>query len=303
MFTIVLAIAVPFFLALAIVYDSERVNPISKEDNGKALSKKNAAGEQAKPDSKAKPNWLGGKINKFQTQLQQYRTKKRERTASDTASERLVIATWAIALLAIATIVVGYWQYEAISGQLEQMQEEKRPWIIPDINIVGLRFYKNGRAEITYDMSYRNIGNSPANVNVYVTALLLTEKMIFESSKEEEFACDKASVKNGYNITVFPDHSAPRLVGGSGQGRAYIDNPEYASAWPTPGRGIFRLVGCIGYVYSFNWQRQGKTGFSYNIDRHITGDTLGHPFSPVEGDVPLEDINFYPNPFGGDVIR
>ncbi|MGH6840616.1 MAG: hypothetical protein ACREDV_00760, partial [Methylocella sp.] len=190
-----------------------------------------------------------------------------------------------------------------------EMATGQRPWIKPTIQIVGLRFANDRGAEITYSVDFKNVGKSPAqNIKSRLVAAIMTEQNAITSIDEERNQCDLARKDSGNDmfpgIFLFPDEEAPDLIGGKGIGRAYVSAAEYSKAWPSPDKLTFKIFGCFDYSFSTEAGRHGSTGFAYLVSKKIPEKPgLQTWFSPVVGEVPIDQIIFRKDPFSGGFVN
>jgi len=73
--------------------------------------------------------WCVAKIKGY---LHKRRADHEKKTPQDRFARRTADATVCIAILAVVAAVVGSLQYCSISGQLNEMQTEQRPWVSID---------------------------------------------------------------------------------------------------------------------------------------------------------------------------
>lgn len=217
---------------------------------------------------------------------------------------------WAAAAVGVIAICIGSWdaheQRSIMQQQFSEAEVGQRPWIEPHITIKGIRFDKEKNATLFFHISYQNIGKTPAqNVQVRITSAVVTNETVFDSIAEEINQCKlarkDAEVAKIPGAFLFPGEAAPEMIHGSGEGSATISNTEYSKAWPDGQKVIFKLVGCIDYMFS---DTNGDTGFSYTIKRR-GGDGANLPYfiTPEPGDVPAEQLIFERDPFSGGYIK
>ena len=174
----------------------------------------NGCDQPQPPCDGEKPNRVARDVGAVQGYLEQRRAEKKQQTDADRAALSTARATWAIALLTIATIGVGIsqfliykWQLDEMratreggdkstvdqlnimSGQLSQMNLAQRPWIkLEKIEPTSLT------SDDAYGVSFwakvivSNVGHSPAQ-NVSVTADLLIQDFDLSSDEDMRAAC------------------------------------------------------------------------------------------------------------------
>ncbi len=200
-------------------------------------------------------------------------------------------ATWAIAFLTIATIGVGFFQYQifshqldAMQGQLDQMAAAERPWImVTGIEPQGL--WSDDKEGVSFSVKFlvKNVGHSPAQ-NVSVSGKLLINDLTQPPRRGQVMveACEEAKRRFIYGRLIFPDQ--PQYIGGELPERFNIPakevwavraariksaeathhvNPELTKervAWESalPFAANFDLVGCVNYR-SENARRSTKS--------------------------------------------
>lgn len=235
------------------------------------------------------PNWITRSVNKFHRYRHNRRADKDHKSAAERAARSTAWATWAIAALTIATIVVGWSQYRILSGQLDQMAATERPWVmLNDIQPESLSSDDEAGVSFWVKLSVRNVGHSPAQ-NVSVTGELLMSDPTRRPDQAMATVCQKA--KGSFvtpGLVLFPDQTqnvdgdtpksfeilaqkiwAARDARIKSVDRAHYVNPARAEAWATalrkfPFYAPLDLVGCINYRSSDD-STPYQTGFIFSV--------------------------------------
>lgn len=103
--------------------------------------------------------------NRFKVWFHDYCSKRKERRTKEPVAWSVKNATWALAFLTVGLIIAGLFQYQVLSGTLNELQAEQRPWVsfeLPQIQLIsGLEHNVNGGA-FTIHFPIHNIGKQPA---------------------------------------------------------------------------------------------------------------------------------------------
>ena len=152
--------------------------------------------DQTPPRGGEKPNWIARGVGAVQRQLEKRRAEKKQQSPADRAARSTARATWFIALLTVATIIVGYSQFviykrqldemratreggdksfaaqlavmqaqaTAMQGQLNQMTVDQRPWLLShDLTVEAIDVVPDiPMIMIGADHKITNFGQSPA---------------------------------------------------------------------------------------------------------------------------------------------
>jgi hypothetical protein len=210
---------------------------------------------------------------------------------------------WWTSILACATIFMAFFAYltfDAIRGQLNVMETEKRPWIYSVLTNAGpITWTSEKHAQIRFQHTMKNTGGSPAiNVIFEIGGNILTKDNLFNSVPEQLVMCERARKRAKSDIhagqTLFPDE----IKIGSGS----INEPnDFVRAWPNPNNVEYRIVGCVDYTFATLPGGYGQTAFSYDITRK---NDQGLPTGFIPGEVISTDkINFGIDFFHGVYLK
>jgi hypothetical protein len=204
-----------------------------------------------------------------------------------------------IALATVINVYVAYRQWSAMvqnngiaSGQLEVMQNEKRPWIKVSVSIVKPLLFSdwNGNKGLSVNLQFdlKNAGDAPA-VNVRIAPQIEVHPgnpNRRELDIPQNAICARARMQADENaiggVAIFPGDSfqAEQGVG--------IFN-LYETGEPT----LFSILGCIDYTYAET--RHSQTGFRMLLGHVVKNQIVGLPF--IEG--PPEP---YPEPISPELL-
>jgi hypothetical protein len=199
-----------------------------------------------------------------------------------------ILAKWT-ALLAIAGIlaaIFAWWTLNAIRGQLDVMEVDKRPWLRAQLSLDKVRLVDWDGVKginVSLNIEIKNYGESPA-VNMLVVPMieehpLYTDKKGMEHLDiDQAESCARTAVRAAENpiggVPVFPGDTY------SGKSNPGISGRQlYDSQRPPP---WFLIYGCVNYTYSKD--RHGETGFRMLLGKPTNGLVLGIPFQEGEPD-------------------
>jgi len=188
--------------------------------------------------------------------------------------------TKALVFVGVVGLIIAAGTLWAIKGQLDVMENDKRPWLNADISI-------NKRIEITewgtsrgirvpLKLAMKNYGQVPAvNIRISVSAWphpgTIKRAEILSLQKK---ACDQAIEVSDNDptggIALFPSESTIADAEANISGNAL-----YKDGTPT----LWAIFGCVDYTYGD--RKHGQTGFNYLLGKNIDGQVFGVPF--VEG--------------------
>jgi hypothetical protein len=122
------------------------------------------------PDTSIKqpqPNWIVRRVQKIKRYLHERRAAKKQENSQDRSSRRTATATVWIAILTVAVLIVGGLQYitfdrqlSVMQSQLNEMQEESRPWIGVDL-VQNDNVVESGKP-FKIIVHIKNFGHSPS---------------------------------------------------------------------------------------------------------------------------------------------
>lgn len=235
------------------------------------------------------PSWLRIVTKLVDTYAEAQRAKYDQEKASYRAANWTAGATVAIAAFTAATIGVGIAQWHILSGTLNEMKAEQRPWIYADLSPGG-KIFRNQSGGLTFPIgfTFHNDGHLPAfYVFPDIEAYLSGEdgKVGSTTARERQrIRCDRPlSKQSTIGITVFPSQKTGfgASVGITAEeiesaGKAYRAatgrNAEFIFPWVT---------GCIRYRSLDRIEHQ--TGIAFTIDNWKPGTfpVLALPVDPT----------------------
>jgi hypothetical protein len=187
------------------------------------------------------------------------------------------------ALVAIFTgllFAVSGCQLNAIRGQLDAMETDKRPWLRVDVSVSKPIVFSewSGTKEINVPLTFnlKNYGQAPA-INVRVWPSISQHPGISrwkELDGPQKIACEEARTQADENtiggFAIFPGESNPdaRTIG-------------IGNIYQTDDRILFSVFGCVDYTYGDG--RHGQTGFRMRLGQVINKRELGLAF--IQGTV------------------
>jgi hypothetical protein len=185
---------------------------------------------------------------------------------------------------------------------------DQRPWLRINMNLIGFRFLENTDAEITYDITTKNVGRSPArNIRSRMGGGVVTKDNAIDSIPDQKRQCDlaqrDAELAASPGTILFAGETATGetgMIGLAGIGKMTITYGEYISGWPRADYFQLRIVGCFDYTLPS--EEHGQTGFAYTLMKRV-GDNAPGAFSPLPGIISVQDIFFRRAPFSGGYFR
>jgi hypothetical protein len=198
-------------------------------------------------------------------------------TSDEVAPATRTLMLWT-AVLASATILMAYFAYftlDAIRGQLDVMETDKRPWIRANVSLAApVRFTDwNGfkGVSIQVKLSLKNYGTSPA-INVRAPPRIVVHPgnpRRSELDPIQKKICDDTAADADKNpvggLAIFPTEEV--TSGGW---------TSISGIYGTGERTLFSVLGCIVYTYADS--RHGETGYRFLLGQDINGGVFGLPF-------------------------
>lgn len=202
---------------------------------------------------------------------------------------------------AIAAAVFALWSAWIFSGQLEEMQNDQRPWVSANTQInAGLTYDING-ANVGALLVLKNTGRSPAkDAAVYFEVYSVPTIGSGPGFRQKQVdACKTARgmAEHGMNATtIFPgDVNVGQHSGSISQ--------EIITKLTAERHGLLHIaiIGCVDYQFA---SREGhhRTSFAYTLMRALPGQPNACcVFVIQQGDVPLENLRLYVAFEGGTI--
>ena len=191
------------------------------------------------------------------------------------------------------------------SRQAEAAFADQRPWLRINLTLIRLRFLDNTDAEISYAFDTKNVGRSPArNIRSRIDGSVVNDP--FHSGADQKERCDLAR-KDAENApspgaVLFAGENAAEVPGAlniASNGRITVGHDTYPTTGPAPGRFTLKIVGCFDYTLPS--REHGQTGFTYTLARNVNG--VPTVFSPISGDIKLNEIFFQRDFFSGGYFQ
>jgi hypothetical protein len=243
-------------------------------------------------------------MKNFKSTLQCYIAKYKQYSAADRAVISVAKATWAIAGLSFVTIIVGYWQYSAIKGQLDEMRDEQRPWVSVDpkdgLGISQPLTFKDAMG-VGFRVAYklRNTGKSPAlhvRFQAKIVFLPMKESSVIEISRSQDRFCEpiRNIADEFYDNIVFPGDE----IGGDWPLGA--SQSDVNASLKTRDSGPFRHPGfvtpyaiiCIDYQLSPKTSNHFQTRYAFLLGIPQSNGTIIGDLKP-EGTQPDVRLVFF----------
>jgi hypothetical protein len=190
----------------------------------------------------------------------------------------------ALSLLAVAIVQarVYFTQAGIMRRQLNEMQEERRPWMQGDIQFVGPLVFDQNGARVPIILSLANSGRSPAK-NVWRGAKLFAgdgpDDLI---SGWEDTVCKDIIRDARKGFTIFPNETPgnPFPVGVSALDVKNNVSPD--------GEIILRIIACVDYTFAFSREHH-QTSYIWEIDKSNPATGFTH-IKPSDGAIQPNDL-------------
>jgi hypothetical protein len=216
------------------------------------------------------------------------------RSRSVDSNAELVAHTKTLAVwtgwLSVAGIFAAYFAWRtlsAISGQLEQMKVDQRPWIPPNLAIAGPLVFNDAGASLPIYGDFENTGKSPA-VSVRVAIFLFFGIGHTDNRESQRTRCDAQRYveRPSSGPVVFPGDTHFWLSSPGAPRRGMIISNDGA-AFPS-------VLGCIIYYSTFD-ETQHQTRFIYRLRETGAANYL----FTNHGNIPADRLSWYPEQLGG----
>jgi len=138
--------------------------------------------------------------------LHTYLATKQNEPRQDRAARLTANATITIAAFTAVAAGIGAAQWWILSGQLAELQAERRAWLeVKDVAVTQI-YIRQDEVSVFADITYANIGKTPAD---HILAKPGLTKLYGMAAKDAQSACDGVTVerKPGFGPTVFPNGS------------------------------------------------------------------------------------------------
>lgn len=216
----------------------------------------------------------------------------------------LEYATGAFALVAaigsVSAALVGYWQWNVLSGQLSVMRAEQRPWIKAEPVLDGdFQFIEGLGDTFPFHFNLTNVGHAPA-FNVQTSAFLYAPKKANEDIRATwkercELLKNSSKIGSGDGFVLLPGETAPSNKNTLSEPGFWVgDLKEAINASGHGGNLDMRIMGCV--VYSIGGEKTyHQTGFNYTLetlDEKLNAWNVGiNPYSTIQmRDIHLRSI-------------
>jgi hypothetical protein len=196
--------------------------------------------------------------------------------AQNRAADKTATATIFIAFFTFVTIGVGGAQWWTLTGTLNEMRDEQRPWLKAVPKIVGPLFSKGGLLSTDIEIDVNNVGRSPAS-GVRGAAIIINGGHGLITKDDLHVVCDRAATS-----AILDQDSASDLIFPNGGGRISAqaaDQKAYGNgnrALPTGQATVendVALVFCVSYLNAGN-EPTRHTGGAFAIDGAKSGTVL-----------------------------
>jgi hypothetical protein len=302
-------IIVAFLGAIVIAFDSSPRDKSSEEDKASSFGGKKHTEKNSGIQSDGNNNWFSNIIEIFKTYLQAHRANKSKEAPQDRAARRTANATVWIAFFTAAVIVVGYWQYGVIKGQLDVMADDQRPWAKIEVSTEGLPLPFDpihGVTAIPYIPKITNVGRLPLfneknRAWAFVPSATSGDPIAQWARDCDAFRSLKEESDWDHGRVLFPGDST--------------GNEEYGTTGPIPGisRTVLNNVpigadgkrqiniyvyGCVNYTFAPDGGKVHQTGFLFRLAHETDAGFLDSRFD-ISEILPPSKIRYIHGPGGG----
>ncbi len=217
------------------------------------------------------------------------------------------LATIVIAVANLGYIYISRNQLRVMTGQIEEMRSDRRPWVYADISLAAPIEFDASGMRVALKFGLHNTGREPAKY-VYPEWRIYSGRVTFDVLALQRTLCNEVRARdigrNTPGTVLFPGQEFTYLITTT-MTREIIDADHKAQA----GTGITSkwlntispiIVGCITYRPTSGHQYQ--TGFIYEMwdkgtDTYALSGNL--VFVMDEGRIPPERISLVPSLQGG----
>ncbi len=286
----VLWIAAPALFVAAAIFTTMFRSSERSQNRKNAAQYEEASNSHKTQQRDNNRNCISRWVSDLQRCFHKYRANNEKLAPADRAANSTARATWAIAVLTVATIIVGVFQYHTFDHQLTVMQgqldaavADQRAWLKISASPISLTFNANsGAATVQYGLRVTNVGHSVAvGVRVEVKAIAIPFDNVFSalSQNQESFCAESIANKATENmdnqnmgITLFPGENYPQEDVFYGGSTTFTRSEILDSALIDVNSGqkidsfVPYLIGCVTYRLSLTNKRH-QTGFIYQISR------------------------------------
>jgi hypothetical protein len=212
----------------------------------------------------------------------------REARRLSAVTHQLVVWTGVIAGIGILAFSASLLQWDAMRGQLAEMQADQRPWLSVSMKPVGnLIFRDRNQVSITLAVTAINYGKSPARrVEVVPEIHAMTDDGIgFNHYRRFQIgACNRAGqilLADRPDTTIFPNDTRVITIGTSGT--------IPAKTWPSDDNIAFVVLGCVDYLYG-SGNMHGRTRFRSVIGLPADGGAHMSGLDRGIGNLPAQSL-------------
>jgi hypothetical protein len=200
---------------------------------------------------------------------------------------------WTLAsTIAIAWATITYTNYakkqwETMSGQLDEMRADQRPWLQVKSAEIGFLKIEGNNINFNLKITLKNTGKIPATgVEIWPILHATTDATFRSADADEQTACSMAgrdypARKTG--LTIFPDDMEPISTGPATLVSEIPILPNGRRG------GSFIASGCIDYFISSN-NTHGQTGFRFIIGRRGDNPAISYVIYPEPGILGPSDL-------------
>jgi hypothetical protein len=198
----------------------------------------------------------------------------------------MIYLTAAIALFALGSVIVGFFQWQVMSGQLKEMQAAQRPWVSANIQIAGPLVFEANGSSIPLKITLKNTGDTPATRILAIPRLFVREKQPMDLLAIQKRRCEAGRrppvPSGGIGYTLFPgdtvtEYNTPTMT-----------HDEFGSQQTI---APFIVV-CINYQFTYSGENH-QTAAMYTLMRvDPTRPGMAFVIKPQDGSVPIDKLRF-----------
>jgi len=163
-------------------------------------------------------------------------------------------------------------------------------------------FRENKDVVVPFNVTLKNVGNSPArNVVERFEVQVLEQDKVFDAIPDQKRLCqlagEDAERDQFRGKILFPNDEA------SGSASGGLTAADFKKAWPSSSNVVFRIVGCVDYIFAMDSRIHGQIGASYILARPIDQGTHSAGFDPAKPSYAIEDLILEPDFFHGGYMK
>jgi hypothetical protein len=193
-----------------------------------------------------------GVVNYVEGKLEKRRARREKESPTERAERRTANATWFIGILTLVIAAVGAAQWYVLTGTLDEMRAEQRPWLKAVPRIVGPLSVKAGLLSMNIAIDVKNGGHLPAS-GIRGAAMIINTGNWVVTKEDLKETCDWAATAGVLDsdtgaYLVFPDDAGTIVAQAPDQKALRGETAEVTKDGDAIISGDLELVFCAVYA-------------------------------------------------------